>query len=340
MKGKIARPKIVREAPAGYNESGIVIYETAEGVRVDVRLDKETVWLNLNQLTILFGRDKSVISRHLRNVFKEKELDRGSTVAFFATVQNEGGRTVERQVEYYNLDAVISVGYRVNSKRGTQFRIWATSVLRDHLLKGYSLNERRLRELNRTIRLIADVAGRRELSGDEAKALLSVVADYSFALDLLDDYDHQRVTVTGTTPGTVRPLDYEEARRIVNRLAEKFGNTNLFGREKDDSLKGALGAVMQTFGGKDVYPGIEEKAAHLLYFLIKDHPFVDGNKRIGAALFLWFLEKNGVLYHPDGAKRIADTALVAMTLLIAESEPAEKDILARVIINLIGRREP
>ncbi len=340
MKGKTVRPRIVQEPPAGYNESGIVIYETSEGVRVDVRLDKETVWLNLNQLTVLFDRDKSVISRHLRNVFKEKELDRGSTVAFFATVQNEGGRTVERQVEYYNLDAVISVGYRVNSKRGTQFRIWATSVLRDHLLKGYSLNERRLRELNRTIRLIADMAGRRELSGDEAKALLSVVADYSFALDLLDDYDHQRVTVTGTTPGTVRPLDHEEARRIVNLLAEKFGNTNLFGREKDDSLKGALGAVIQTFGGKDVYPGIEEKAAHLLYFLIKDHPFVDGNKRIGAALFLWFLEKNGVLYQPDGTKRIADTALVAMTLLIAESKPAEKDLLTRVLINLIGRREP
>ena len=190
----------MQEPSAGYNESAIAIYETPGGVRVDVKLEKETVWLNLNQMTTLFDRDKSVISRHLRNVFKEKELDRDSTVAFFATVQDEGGRTVERQVEYYNLDAVISVGYRVNSKRGTQFRIWATSVLRDHLLKGYTVNERRLRELNQTIRLIADVAGRRELSGDEAKALLSVVADYSFALDLLDDYDHQRVAVSGTTP--------------------------------------------------------------------------------------------------------------------------------------------
>jgi prophage maintenance system killer protein len=243
-------------------------------------------------------------------------------------------------VAFHALDAVISVGYRVNSKRGTQFRIWATSVLRDHLLKGYSVNERRLRELNQTIRLIADVASRRELSGDEAKALLSVVADYSFALDLLDDYDHQRVSVGITTPGVVKPLDYDEARRMVNRLAEKFGGSDLFGREKDDSLKGALGAVMQTFGGKDVYPSIEEKAANLLYFLIKDHPFVDGNKRIGAALFLWFLEKNGALYRPDGTKRIIDAALVAMTLLIAESKPAEKDLLTRVLINLIGRREP
>jgi hypothetical protein len=178
MKGKAPRTKEVQEPPPGYNESAIAIYETPSGVRVDVKLERETVWLNLNQMSILFDRDKSVISRHLRNVFKEKELDRDSTVAFFATVQNEGGRTVERQVEYYNLDAVISVGYRVNSKRGTQFRIWATSVLRDHLLKGYSLNECRLRELNQTIRLIADVVGTRELTGDEAKALLFVVADY------------------------------------------------------------------------------------------------------------------------------------------------------------------
>jgi hypothetical protein len=312
-----------------------VIYET----HVDIKLEKETVWLSLNQITLLFDRDKSVISRHLRNVFQEKELDRGSNVAFFATVQNEGSRTVERQIEYYNLDVVISVGYRVNSKRGTQFRIWATSVLRDHLLKGYSVNDRRLRELNQTIRLIADVAGRRELSGDEAKALLSVVADYSFALDLLDDYDHQRVVISGTTPGAVKSLDYEETRRIVDRLGEKFGDSELFGREKDESLKGALGAVMQTFGGKDVYPSIKVKAANLLYFLIKDHPFVDGNKRIGAALFLWFLEKNEVLYYPDGTKRIADTALVAMTLLIAESKPAEKDLLTRVLTNLINWRE-
>ena len=340
MKGKPAKSNRVQEPPPGYNESAIVIYETPDGVRVDIKLEKETVWLNLNQMAILFDRDKSVISRHLQNVFQENELDRSSTVAFFATVQNEGGRTVERRVEYYNLDAVISVGYRVNSKRGSQFRIWATSVLRDHLLKGYSINERRLRELNQTIRLIADVAGRRELSGDEARALLSVVADYSFALDLLDDYDHQRVAVSGTTPGAVKPLDYEEARRMVNRLAEKFGSSNLFGREKDNSLKGALGAVMQTFGGRDVYPSVEEKAANLLYFLIKDHPFVDGNKRIGAALFLWFLEKNDALYLTDGAKRIADTALVAMTLLIAESKPAEKEILTRVLINLITRREP
>jgi prophage maintenance system killer protein len=336
MRRKTNQPKVVREALEGYGEAAIVIYQSPEGIRVDVKLDKETVWLNLNQMTVLFDRDKSVVSRHLHNVFKEKELERDSVVAFFATTAADG-KTY--RVEYFNLDAVISVGYRVNSKRGTQFRIWATSILRDHLFKGYTVNERRLKELNQAIRLIADVAGRRELSGDEAKALLSVVTDYSFALDLLDDYDHQRVSVSGMTPGAVVPLDYVEARRIVDRLREKFGSSALFGIEKDNGLKGALGAVMQTFGGKDLYPTLEEKAAHLLYFLVKDHAFVDGNKRIGASLFLWFLEKNGVLYRPDGSKRIADATLVAVILLIAESKPAEKDLLTRVLVNLIGRRE-
>ncbi len=250
MKRKTGRPKIVHELPADYDKA-VVIYESPEGIRVDVKLDQETIWLNLNQIAALFERDKSVISRHLRNIFKEKELDRDSTVAFFATVQKEGGRSIEWQVEYFNLDVIISVGYRVNSKRGTQFRIWASKILREYLLKGYTVNERRLKELNQAIRLIADVANRRELTGDEARALLCVVNDYSFALDLLDDYDHQRVSVRDTTPGAVNPLTYEEARRVVDRLRGKFGTSGLFGQEKDDSLKGALGAVMQTFDGKE-----------------------------------------------------------------------------------------
>jgi prophage maintenance system killer protein len=333
MKSKAAKLKMIQEPPVGYSEAAIVIYQTPDGVRLDVKLERETLWLTQKQMADLFETERSVITKHLSHIYTSWELDKESNVQKMHIAGSD------KPVAFHSLDAVISVGYRVNSKRGTQFRIWATSVLRDHLLKGYSLNERRLRELNQTIRLIADVAGRRELSGDEAKALLSVVADYSFALDLLDDYDHQRVAVSGTTPGTVKPLDYEEARRMVNCLADKFGSSDLFGREKDDSLKGALGAVMQTFEGKDVYPSIEEKAANLLYFLIKDHPFVDGNKRIGAALFLWFLEKNEALYRPDGTRRIANAALVAMTLLIAESKPAEKDILARVLINLISRRE-
>jgi prophage maintenance system killer protein len=337
MKRKTTKPMIMREPPSGYGESAIVIYQSPEGVRVDVKLERETVWLTQKQMSELFETERSVITKHLRNIFKSGELIEDSVSANFALTAGDG-KTY--QTAFYDLDAVISVGYRVNSKRGTQFRIWAASVLRDHILKGYSINERRLRELNQTIRLIADVAVRREFTGDEAKALLAVVADYSFALDLLDDYDHQHVAISGTTPGTVKSLAYDEARRIVDNLRGKFGISNLFGLEKDDSLKGALGAVMQTFDGKEVYPSIEEKAANLLYFLVKDHPFVDGNKRIGAALFLWFMEKNDALYRPDGSKCIADTAIVAMTLLIAESKPAEKDLLCRVLINLISRREP
>lgn len=336
MKQKTNRQNILSEPPADYGQA-VMIYESPEGVSVDVKLERETVWLTQKQMAELFQTERSVITKHLGNIFKSGELFKDSVCAFFAHTAGDG-KTYEST--FYNLDAVISVGYRVNSKRGTQFRIWATNVLRDHILKGYTTNERRLKELNQAIRLISDVANRRALTGDEAKALLQVVTDYSYALDLLDDYDHQQVAVPATKSGTVKPLAYDEARRIVDSLGRKFGTSSLFGREKDNSLKGALGAVMQTFDGREVYPGLEEKAANLLYFLIKDHPFVDGNKRIGAALFLWFLGKNDALYGPDGTKRISDSALVAMTLLIAESQPREKDILTRVLVNLIGRKEP
>jgi prophage maintenance system killer protein len=313
----------------------IVVYSAPDGTTsIDVRLEAETVWLSLNQIARLFGRDKSVISRHLRNVFKARELARKSVVAFFATTGPDG-KTY--QVEHFDLDAILSVGYRVNSKRGTQFRIWATRVLHNHLLMGYSVNERRLKELRQTVRLVADVAERRALTGDEAAAVLRVVSDYSYALGLLDDYDHQRIVAGEVTAGPVVPVSHDEARRITDRLRAEFRAGDLFGREKDDSLRSALANVMQTFDGKDLYPSLEEKAAQLLYGLIKNHPFVDGNKRIGAALFLWFLEKNRALYRPDGGKRIADNALVAMTLLIAESHPENKDVLTRVVLNLINR---
>jgi hypothetical protein len=213
MKAKTPRTKGVQEPPPGYNESAIVIYETAAGVRLDVKLERETLWLTQKQMAELFQTERSVITKHLNNIFTSGELDKESNVQKMHIAGSD------RPVAFHALDAVISVGYRVNSKRGTQFRIWATSVLRDHLLKGYSVNERRLRELNQTIRLIADVAGRRELSGDEAKALLSVVADYSFALDLLDDYDHQRIAVGVTTPGGVKSLEYDEARRLKDSAA-------------------------------------------------------------------------------------------------------------------------
>jgi len=323
------------------NDHGqVILYKANDGfISLDVKLQGETVWLSLNQMASLFERDKSVISRHLRNVYETGELDRVSTVASFATVQNEGGRRIERQIEYFNLDAILSVGYRVNSKRGTQFRIWATGVLREHLVHGYTVNERRLKVLNQAIRLIADVADRRVLSGDEAVALLRVVADYSFALDLLDAYDHQSVASPRCTPGPVAGISVEEARQTVERLREHYGAGSLFGLERDGGLSGALHAVLQTFEGQDLYPGLEEKAAHLLYFLVKDHPFIDGNKRIAAALFLWFMQKNAALYQPDGTKRIADNALVAMTLLIAESRPEEKDLLTRVLVHLIHSKE-
>ncbi|MGD0660643.1 MAG: virulence protein RhuM/Fic/DOC family protein [Syntrophorhabdales bacterium] len=314
----------------------IALYQAPDGtVSLEVKLEAETVWLNLNQMSGLFDRDKSVISRHLRNIFKTGELDRDSVVAFFATTAADG-KTY--QVDYYSLDVIISVGYRVNSKRGTQFRIWATNVLRDHVLRGYSANERRLKELNQAIRLIGSVAERKALSGDEATALLSVVKDYSYALDLLDDYDHERVTAKDTTVRPIEPVSYDEARRIIERLGAQFNAGGLFGAEKDKSLRGSLANIMQTFDGKELYHSLEEKAAQLLYSLVKNHSFVDGNKRIAAALFLWFLEKNAALYAADGSKRIADNALVAMTLLIAESRPEEKDVLTRVVVNLINRR--
>ncbi len=335
MKQRTITNKIFREPPAEYEKS-MVIFQSPEGVQVEVKLDFDTVWLNQKQMSELFNTERSVITKHLKNIFTSGELLENSVCAKFAHTAKDGKKY---ETAFYNLDAIISIGYRVNSKRGTQFRIWATNVLRDHLLKGYTRNERRLKELNQTIRLIKDIANRRELTSDEAKALLCVVNDYSFALDLLDDYDHEKVTVSGITAGTAKPLEYEETRRIIGRLREKFAASDLFGSEKDTGFKGALGRIMQTFDGKELYPSIEEKGAHLLYFLVKDHPFVDGNKRIGAALFLWFLEKNNALYRPDGTKRIADNALVAMTLLIAESPPREKDLLVRVIINLISRRE-
>ena len=313
----------------------IVLYRAADGgPALDVRLERDTVWLSQAQLVELFQRDQSVISRHVRNVFAEGELPKESNMQKMHIAGSN------KPVVFYNLDVIISVGYRVKSQRGTQFRIWATNVLRQHLVQGYTVHAQRLKELNQAVRLVADVAHRRTLSGDEATALLEVVADYAYALEVLDDYDHQRVRLGEVSPGPVAALDRGEARQVITRMGERFGASSLFGREKDDGLEGSLSAVMQTFDGQEVYPSLEEKAAHLLYFLVKNHHFVDGNKRIAAALFLWFLQKNQALYRADGGKRIADNALVAMTLLIAESRPDEKDVLTRVVVNLINRRNP
>lgn len=330
----------IQEKPAKWvaetKKGEILLYRASNhGASIEVRLEGETVWLDAHQMGALFGRDRTVILRHVHKIYSANELDRDSTCAKNAQVAADGKI---RQVDLYSLDMIISVGYRVNSRRGTQFRIWATKVLKDHLVKGYTENTRRLQELQRSLRLVEHVLERHEVTSDEARALLRVVTDYSYALDLLDDYDHQRIPEAPVHKGQVNSVSYEEAQRIVGRLREKFGASALFGQEKDESLHSSLNAVMQTFDGKDVYPGLEEKGAHLLYFLVKNHSFVDGNKRIAAALFLWFMEKNGLLYSPDGTKWIGDMALVAITLMIAESAPRERDSVIRIVMNLISKR--
>jgi len=314
-------------AQNGGSRGEIVLYQAPDGsVELDVRLDQESIWLSQKQMALLFQKDTDTIGFHLGNIYKEAELDEVATTEESSVVQQEGKRRVRRRMRFYNLDAIISVGYRVNSKRGTQFRIWATSILRDHIQKGFSVNRTRLRDLNLGVRLIAATATRRDLSGDEARALLQVVGEYSQALDLLDDYDHQRISKPHVGGSVLHALGYEEALRIVDQLRSRFGESSLFGVEKDKGLESALGAVVQTFDGQDVYPSLEEKSANLLYFMVKNHAFVGGNKRIAAALFLWFLDRNGVLVDENGVPLISNAALVAMTLMIAESRPEEKDV--------------
>jgi death-on-curing family protein len=315
----------------------IVLYQDPDGtVQVDVRLEEGTLWLSQKQMALVFDKDSDTVGLHLGNIFKEGELEEAATTEESSVVQTEGTRQVRRRIRFYNLDAIISVGYRVNSKRGTQFRIWATGILRDHIVQGYTVNQARLKELSQTVRLISDIANRGDLSGDEAKALLGVVGDYNRALDLLDDYDHQRVSRPPAEGRVTHVVTYEEGLRIVDQLRKRFGESDVFGVEKDKGLDSALGAIMQTAGGEEVYPGLAEKAAHLLYFLVKNHAFVDGNKRIAAALFLWFLERNGALTSVDGRARISNATLVAVTLMIAESRPEEKDVLTCIVTHLLG----
>lgn len=323
----------------------IAIYESEDGsAKLEVRLEDETIWMDAHQMGVLFQRERSVIVKHVRNVYKTGELQPNSTCAKIAQVAADGKT---RMMDMYNLDMIISVGYRVNSRRGTEFRKWATQVLRDHVIRGYTINEKRLKEQNQhllELRRAVDILGRiteeRQLVGQEAEGLLKVVSAYSQALKLLDDYDYGKLAVEDTTDQTRFVITYEAARKAIDRLAASSGMTggSLFGREKDDSFKGSLGAIYQTFGGKELYPSVEEKAAHLLYFVVKNHSFIDGNKRIGASLFLWFLDANGILYRQDGSKKIGDNALVALTLMIAESRPEEKDVIVKVIVNLINRR--
>lgn len=321
------------------NRGKIVIYQTKDGkTSIDVKLENEMVWLTLSQITELFDRDKSVVSRHISNVFREGELDRNSVVAKNATTASDGKIY---QVEYFNLDVIISVGYRVKSQRGTQFRIWANKILKDYLIKGYAINQQvkaaQLADLKSTVRLLANVIEHKQLTLDEANGLLRVITDYTYGLDTLDKYDYQQLEVDSTTPTEEFRATYEEAMEAIHLLQKKFGSSDLFGNEKDQSFKSSINTIYQTFGGEELYPSIEEKAAMLFYLVVKNHSFSDGNKRIAAFLFLWFLEKNGILYKSDGSKLIGNNTLVALTLMIAESRTEEKDVMVKVVINLINK---
>lgn len=322
----------------------ITIYQSADGsVQLEVTLDQETVWLTQRQLSSLFDKDVRTINDHIHNVLTEQELAAEATIRKFRIVQQEGERKVNREIEHYNLDMIISVGYRVNSKKGTQFRIWASNILKRYLVQGYALNEQKLQaqqqklaDLRQAIALSSRLTQQKGLTAAESQGILSILEKYSHALTILDDYDHQRLQVTGIQQAGQLKISYDEAIQQIQlwRKQEKLGE--LFGNEKDDSFKSSLETIYQTFDGKELYPSIEEKAANLLYFIVKNHSFSDGNKRIAAALFVWFLARHDYLLNTHGEKRIADNALVAFTLLIAESKPEEKEAIVKVIINLIN----
>jgi prophage maintenance system killer protein len=317
----------------------IIIYKSKDKVvQLEAKIERESIWLTQLQIANLFRADRSVIAKHISNIFKSKELKEKSNV------QKMHIASSNKPVNFYNLDVIISVGYRVNSSRATQFRIWATDILKKHLIDGYTINEGRLKEqthkletLQKTIAMIGDIKTRKELDHTEALGLLAVISDYNYALGLLDDYDNKRVGISGTSKEEKFRLTYGDAARAILQLKERLGYAELFGKEKDNSFKSSIAAIYQTFDGKDLYPSIEEKAASLLYFIIKNHSFVDGNKRIAASIFLWFLDNNGLLYRQDGTKRLADNALVALTLMIAESRPNERDIITALVVSLIIR---
>lgn len=323
--------------------NSIEIYSSQDGsIQLKVKLENDTVWLTQSQMAELFGVDRTSIVRHIRNIYKSEELDKNSTCAKNAQVRTEGHRSILREIPYYNLDMIISVGYRVNSKNATSFRRWATSVLKQYLIKGYAINQQikldRYNELKDVVRLMSRTVGLQEkVTSEEYGGLFNVISDYVYALDTLDHYDYQSLSIQKTTKEEQFRATYENAMEAINALKEKFGGSQWFANEKDESFKSSIGQIYQTFGGEDLYPSVEEKAAMLLYLVVKNHSFSDGNKRIAAMLFLWFLNNNHVLYAEDGHKRIADNTLVALTLMIAESRTEEKDVMVKVVVNLINK---
>lgn len=325
------------------NKGEIIIYETKDGeTSIDVRMEEETVWLTQAQMVDLFQTTKQNVSLHINNVYKENELEKNSTVKEYLTVQNEGRRLIRRNVKYYNLDVIISVGYRVKSQRGTQFRIWANSVLKRYLTQGFAIKENatqiQLQNLSSMLEILSKSIENNSISVDETQNLLRIIKDFSYGLDTLDKYDNQVLEVEKTTENEDEfRINYENASQVIQDLKKKFNASQLFGNEKDSSFESSVNTIYQTFDGKELYPSIEEKAAMFLYLVVKNHSFSDGNKRIAAFLFLWFLEKNRILYKKNGQKLIENNTLVALTLLIAESKSEEKDMMQKVVVNLINK---
>ncbi len=342
--GKLTAVKdfLPQEEQKNQSKGEIIIYQSKDKkIQLKVKLEHETVWLTQKQIAQLFGTQRPAITKHLNNIFKIGELKEISVCSILEHTASDGKKY---QTKFYNLDVIISVGYRVNSSCATQFRIWATNILKRHIIDGYTLNEKRLKEqalklraLQKAVKLIGSIKDRKQLEYKEAMGLLEVISDYNYALGLLDDYDYKRLKISQTSKKEKFILTYEFAIEAVNELRKKFGASGLFGVERDKSFKSSVDSIYQTFDGKDLYPSIEEKGANLLYFIVKNHSFTDGNKRIAASIFLWFLEKNGILYKEDGSKRIADNALVALTLMIAESRPSERDIIVILLVNLINK---
>ncbi len=328
------------------NKLSIEIYQSKKGLpSVEVHFSEDTVWLTQQQISELFQTERSVITKHINNIYKTEELKQKSTCAKIAQVQIEGKREVTRKVFFYNLDMFISIGYRVNSKTATQFRIWATNVLKNHLVHGYTINESRLKaqaqkyvELQNSVKLLENVLSLDEITQEQARGIIEVVTDYAYALDILDQYDFKTLSLKKTTKKEYYKLNYDESVQLIESLKKQFRGSDIFGIPKDKSFKSSISAIYQSVGGKDAYPSIEEKAAHLLYFVTKNHSFVDGNKRIAATLFVYFLNQNKILYRKDGSKRLPDTTLIALTVLIAQSKPEEKDTIIKVIVNLINKK--
>lgn len=328
-----------------FKKGEVIIYESKNAPRLDVRLENETVWLTQKQMSELFGKSTPTINEHIRNVYKQAELSQNQTIRKFRIVQKEGKKMVERPVDFYNLDVIISVGYRVKSLQGTQFRIWATKTLKEHLLKGFTINEKRLlqaqnqfKELQETVNFLQQKSKHELLAGQEQE-ILNLLANYSKTLTLLEQYDKEKLNLVKKAKGKFA-LKYEKVRAVIDEvkteLIKKKEATEFFGQENGSKFKALLGTIYQTFGRKDLYPSLEEKAAHLLYFVLKDHPFVDGNKRTGSFLFVYFLDKNNYLYKKNGEKKINDNALTALSLLIAISDPKEKDRMIKMITNLLS----